>query len=165
MLPWRDIFLTSYKVLSLNLSPFKTKETIFQTLNRIIWTCNKILNRARLQTQHAYAVRNQKPWNTASMHVQIILPRYGHWLVAPLCTLALSCRMEDYIPSITLTSLETITSPLPSSGVSGRPHLSRCTLLASAINTLSVSWLNIFSLSLYISLSGHPYFYCHTQTH
>jgi hypothetical protein len=37
-LPQKDTFLNAYKVLFLNLLPFKIKETTFQVLTRTIWT-------------------------------------------------------------------------------------------------------------------------------
>jgi hypothetical protein len=40
-LPQRATFINAYKVLHLSLLPSKTKETVFQILNRTIWTQNK----------------------------------------------------------------------------------------------------------------------------
>jgi hypothetical protein len=41
ILPQRITLLNAYKVLSMSLLPSKTKETVFQVLNRTIWTQNK----------------------------------------------------------------------------------------------------------------------------
>ncbi len=40
-LPQRTTFINAYKVLHMSLLPSKTKETVFQILNRTIWTQNK----------------------------------------------------------------------------------------------------------------------------
>jgi hypothetical protein len=46
-LPQRITFLTAYKVLHMPLFPSKTKETVFQKLNRTIWTQNKAVKSDR----------------------------------------------------------------------------------------------------------------------
>ncbi len=47
MLPQRATFMNAYKILHMSLLPSKTKETVFQILNRTIWTQNKAFKSGR----------------------------------------------------------------------------------------------------------------------
>jgi hypothetical protein len=53
-LPQRDTFINAYKVLQLSLLPSKSKETVFQILNRTIWTQNKAFKSGRAPDARCY---------------------------------------------------------------------------------------------------------------
>jgi hypothetical protein len=62
-LPQRVTFLNAYKVLHMSLLPSKTKEKVFQILNRTIWTQNKAFKSGRAP---AGFVTGVKKWRLTS---------------------------------------------------------------------------------------------------
>jgi hypothetical protein len=72
----------------------------------MIWMQNKAFKSGMVRDPTCYAVRNLKTWNTSYTHVQTIHPRSGCLLET--LTLAFSCHIGEFIPSIPLISLEIV---------------------------------------------------------
>jgi hypothetical protein len=113
-LPQRITFLNAYKVLHMSLLPSKTKETVFQILNRTIWTQNKAFESGRAPDASATNVKKSKLWNTCFTALSTTRPKFGN-LAGKSLTLALSHHSEEYIPAVVLTPLEIVfNKPHPS---------------------------------------------------
>jgi hypothetical protein len=77
LLPHQVTFLNAFKVPSLSILPSKTKEIVFQALNRSIWTPNKDFKSGIAKDAVSLHVRKWKQRNIFFMVVRIILPKYG----------------------------------------------------------------------------------------
>jgi hypothetical protein len=113
-LPRRDTFLNAYKVLSLSLLPSKTKETIFQVLNRTVWTQNKAFKSG--MAADATCFRCDETETTE--HLLYGCENYSAkiWALAGrVLMLVISRHSGDFIPRIELTPLVIIfNKPHPS---------------------------------------------------
>jgi len=113
-LPMRSTFLDAYKVLFLPLLPSKTKETVFQILNRTIWTQNKAFKSGMAPDACCYRCDEVETME----HLLYACENYSAkiWdLAGRALTLAISGHTGDYIPMIDLTPLEiTYNKPHPS---------------------------------------------------
>jgi hypothetical protein len=114
MLPQRATFINAYKVLHVSLLPSKTKETVFQILNRTIWTQNKAFKSGRATDAKCYRCENIETME----HLLYCCEHYSTkvWeLLGRSLTLALSHHSGEYIPAVVLTPLEIIfNKPHPS---------------------------------------------------
>jgi hypothetical protein len=113
-LPQRATFVNAYKVLHLSLLPSKTKETVFQILNRTIWTQNKAFKSGRATDARCYRCEEIETME----HLLYCCEHYSAkiWdLAGKSLTLALSHYSGEYIPAVVLTPLEIIfNKPHPS---------------------------------------------------
>jgi hypothetical protein len=114
MLPQRATFINAYKVLHVSLLPSKTKETVFQILNRTIWTQNKAFKSGRATDAKCFRCDNIETME----HLLYCCEHYSAkvWdLTGKSLTLALSHHSGEYIPAVVLTPLEIIfNKPHPS---------------------------------------------------
>ncbi len=76
-LPQRATFKDTYKVLFPSLLPFKTKETMFQILNRTICMQNKAHKSGMISDLDVFAVMRWRLWNISSMVVNTFQLRFG----------------------------------------------------------------------------------------
>jgi hypothetical protein len=113
-LPQRITFINAYKVLHLSLLPSKTKETVFQVLNRTIWTQNKAFKSRRALDALCYRCEEIETME----HLLYCCEHYSAkiWdLAGKSLTLALSHHSGEYIPAVVLTPLEIVfNKPHPS---------------------------------------------------
>jgi hypothetical protein len=113
-LPQRTTNLNSYKVLYMSLLPSKTKETVFQILNRTIWTQNKAFKSGRAPDAICYRCDEIETME----HLLYCCEHYSAkiWdLAGKSLTLALSHHSGEYIPAVVLTPLEIVfNKPHPS---------------------------------------------------
>jgi hypothetical protein len=102
------------KVLHLSLLPSKTKETVFQILNRTIWTQNKASKSGRAPDASCYCCEEIETME----HLLYCCEHYSAkiWdLAGKSLTLALSHHSGEYIPVVVLTPLEIVfNKPHPS---------------------------------------------------
>jgi hypothetical protein len=77
-LPQQTTFLNTYKVLHMSLLTSKTKEMVFQILNRTIWTQKKQGLQVRTCSCYATDAKKWRPWNTCFTAANIIRPRFGN---------------------------------------------------------------------------------------
>jgi hypothetical protein len=113
-LPQRATFINAYKVLHLSLLPSKTKETVFQILNRTIWTQNKAFKSGRATDARCLRCEEIETME----HLLYCCEHYSAkiWdLAGKSLTLALSHHSGEYIPAVVLTPLEIVfNKPHPS---------------------------------------------------
>ncbi len=113
-LPQRVTFLNAYKVLHMPLLPSKTKETVFQILNRTIWTQNKAFKSGQAPDALCYRCEEVETME----HLLYSCEHYSAkiWdLAGKLLTLAISHHSGEYIPALVLTPLEIVfNKPRPS---------------------------------------------------
>jgi hypothetical protein len=113
-LPQRTTFINAYKVLHMSLLPSKTKETVFQILNRTIWTQNKAFKSGQAPDALCYRCEETETME----HLLYCCEHYSAkiWdLAGKLLTLALSHHSGEYIPAVVLTPLEIVfNKPHPS---------------------------------------------------
>ncbi len=110
-LPQRATFINAYKVLQLSLLPSKTKETVFQILNRTIWTQNKAFKSGRAPDARCYRCEEIETME----HLLYCCEHYSAkiWdLAGKSLTLALSHHSGEYIPMVVLTPLEIVFNKL-----------------------------------------------------
>jgi hypothetical protein len=114
MLPQRATFINAYKILHMSLLPSKTKETVFQILNRTIWTQNKAFKSGRATDAKCYRCEEIETME----HLLYCCEHYSAkiWdLTGKSLTLALSHHSGEYIPAVVLTPLEIVfNKPHPS---------------------------------------------------
>jgi hypothetical protein len=104
-LPEKVTFLNVYKVLHMPLLPSKTKETVFQILNRTIWTQNKAFKSGRAPDALCYRCEEVEIME----HLLYSCEHYSAkiWdLAGKSFTLAISHHSGEYIPALVLTPLE-----------------------------------------------------------
>jgi hypothetical protein len=115
-LPQRATFINAYKVLHLSLLPSKTKETetVFQILNRTIWTQNKAFKSGRAADARCLRCEEIETME----HLLYCCEHYSakiRDLAGKSLTLALSHHSGEYIPAVVLTPLEIVfNKPHPS---------------------------------------------------
>ncbi len=113
-LPQRVIFLNAYKVLHMSLLPSTTKETVFQILNRTIWTQNKANKSGRAPDALCYHCEEVETME----HLLYSCEHYSDkiWdLAGKALTLAISYYSGDYVPAMVLSPLEIVfNKPHPS---------------------------------------------------
>ncbi len=113
-LPQNAMFINAYKVLHLSLLPSKTKETVFQILNRTIWTQNKAFKSGPAPDAFCYRCEEIETME----HLLYCCEHYSAkiWdLAGKSLTLALSQYSGEYMPAVILTPLEIIfNKPHPS---------------------------------------------------
>jgi hypothetical protein len=106
-LPRRVTFFNTYKVLSLSLLPSKTKETVFQVLNRTVWTENKAFKSGMAADATCF-----RCYETEMMeHLLYGCKNYSAkiWTLAGrVLMLAISRHSGDFITRTELTPLEII---------------------------------------------------------
>ncbi len=110
-LPQRAMFINAYKVLYLSLLPSKTKETVFQILNRTIWTQNKALKSGRGPDARCFRCEEIETME----HLLYCCEHYSAiiWdLAGKSLTLSLSHHSGEYIPAVVLTPLEIVFNKL-----------------------------------------------------
>ncbi len=94
-LPQQTTFFNAYKVLHMSLLPSKTKETVFQVLNRTIWTQNKACKLGRAPDALCFRCEEIET-------MEHLLYGCGHYpakiweLVGKSMTLAISQHFGDY---------------------------------------------------------------------
>jgi hypothetical protein len=77
-LPQQATFLNAYKELSLSILPSKTKETVFQILNRTIWKQKKAFKSDVAEDAlWPLMCENENNGTSSSMVMRITLPIYG----------------------------------------------------------------------------------------
>ncbi len=112
-LPQRATFINAYKVLHVSLLPSKTKETVFQILNKTIWTQNKAFKSGRATDAKCFRCEEIE-----TMEHLYCCEHYSAkvWdLTGKSLTLALSHHSGEYIPAVVLTPLEIVfNKPHPS---------------------------------------------------
>jgi hypothetical protein len=113
-LPQRVTFLNAYKVIHMPLLPSKTKETVFQILNRTIWIQNKAFKSGRAPDTLCYRCEEVETME----HLLYSCEHYSAkiWdLAGKSLTLAISHHSGEYIPALVLTPLEIVfNKPHPS---------------------------------------------------
>jgi hypothetical protein len=106
--------MNAYKILHLSLLPSKTKETVFQILNRTIWTQNKAFKSGRATDAKCFRCEEVETME----HLLYCCENYSAkiWdLTGKSLTLALSHYSGEYIPAVVLTPLEIVfNKPHPS---------------------------------------------------
>jgi hypothetical protein len=113
-LPQRVTFLNAYKVLHMPLLPSKTKEAVFQILNRTIWTQNKAFKSGQVPDVLCYRCEEVETME----HLLYSCEHYSAkiWdLAGKALILAISHHFGDYVPALVLTLLKIVfNKPHPS---------------------------------------------------